>query len=97
MVLEHAVLEVKPGHGAEFERAFAVAEPIMNRAKGHISHDLLRCMEQEDRYLLLVEWETLEDHTEGFRGAPEYEEWRGLLHHFYDPFPEVDHYEALGA
>jgi heme-degrading monooxygenase HmoA len=47
------------------------------------------------RYLLLVSWERLEDHTEGFRKSPEYEEWRRLLHHFYDPFPTVEHFSLV--
>ena len=57
--------------------------------------ELLRCLEVENRYVLLVQWQRLEDHTEGFRGSPEYERWRELLHHFYDPFPTVEHYEPL--
>ncbi len=50
-----------------------------------------------DRFLLLVQWETLEDHTEGFRGSADYERWRALLHHFYDPFPVVQHYADRSA
>ncbi|HET8594324.1 MAG TPA: antibiotic biosynthesis monooxygenase, partial [Intrasporangium sp.] len=57
--------------------------------------DLSRCLERPSTYLLLVEWDTLEDHTEGFRGSPEYQEWRRLLHHFYDPFPAVEHFEHV--
>ncbi len=53
---------------------------------------LSRCIERPSRYLLLVEWATLQDHPEGFRGSPEYERWRKLLHPFYVPVPEVDHY-----
>jgi heme-degrading monooxygenase HmoA len=56
---------------------------------------LERCLEQPNRYVLLVEWETLEDHTVGFRGSAAYEEWRKLLHHFYDPFPSVEHFERI--
>jgi len=48
-----------------------------------------------NRYILLVNWERLEDHTEGFRGSEEYQEWKKLLHHFYDPFPTVEHYESV--
>jgi heme-degrading monooxygenase HmoA len=54
---------------------------------------LSRCLEQPNHYLLLVEWETLEDHTVGFRGSAAFEEWRSLLHHFYDPKPLVEHFE----
>ncbi|KAB7705638.1 hypothetical protein F9802_14000 [Bacillus aerolatus] len=62
---------------------------------GYISHDLQRCMEVEGKYLLLVKWESLEDHTVGFRQSTEYQEWKQLLHHFYDPFPTVEHFEKV--
>ncbi len=62
---------------------------------GYISHRLQRCLDVADKYLLLVEWQQLEDHTVGFRQSPQYQQWRRLLHHFYDPFPTVEHYEAI--
>lgn len=92
MVLEHAVLEVIPGEEDAFEVAFERARSIIEAANGFRNLRLSRCIEQPSRYLLLVEWESLEDHTEGFRGSPGYEDWRHLLHHFYDPFPIVEHY-----
>jgi heme-degrading monooxygenase HmoA len=95
MILEHAVLDVIPGEDERFERAFAEARAIIASMAGFRSLRLGRCVEQPTRYLLLVEWERLEDHTEGFRGSPEYQQWRDLLHHFYDPFPTVEHYEPL--
>jgi len=95
MILEHAVLNVVPGEEAAFEAAFAEAQGIISSMPGFRSLRLGRCVEAPSRYLLLVEWDRLEDHTEGFRGSPEYERWRELLHHFYDPFPEVDHYETV--
>jgi heme-degrading monooxygenase HmoA len=52
-------------------------------------------METPGKYLLLVRWETVEDHTVGFRQSREYQEWRQFLHHFYDPFPTVEHFEAV--
>lgn len=93
MVIEHAVLDVIPGREADFEATFAQAESIIAGASGFRSLRLSRGIEASNRYLLLVEWDTLEDHTEGFRRSGEYQEWRRLLHHFYDPFPVVDHYE----
>jgi heme-degrading monooxygenase HmoA len=93
MVLEHAVLEVMPGQEAPFEDAFATAKIVISAAVGFRSLRLSRCLEEPNRYLLLVEWEQLEDHIIGFRGSTAYQEWRSLLHHFYDPFPTVDHYE----
>lgn len=62
---------------------------------GYVSHDIKRCIEKPSRYVLLVNWDQLEDHTVGFRESSEYQEWRRLLHHFYQPFPEVEHYADL--
>lgn len=90
--LEHALLDVRPGQEDAFLAAFAEARPLIEGRKGFVDLRLERCVEHPSRFLLLVRWETLEDHTEGFRGSPEYERWRALLHHFYDPFPEVTHF-----
>lgn len=95
MVLEHAVLDVKPGTEAEFEEAFGHARSIIAGMPGCISHALHRCHERPGRYLLLVNWESLEDHTVGFRASADYRRWRDLLHHFYDPFPVVEHYSIV--
>ena len=93
MILEAAILDVISGKEKEFEEAFAEASPIITSMNGYISHQLQHCIEAPTRFLLLVQWETLEAHTIGFRGSSEYQEWRKLLHHFYDPFPVVQHYE----
>jgi heme-degrading monooxygenase HmoA len=95
MILEHAVLDVISGEEQSLEHAFAEAKSIIASMPGFRSLALHRCIEQPTRYLLLVEWERLEDHTEGFRSSREYETWRALLHHFYEPFPVVQHYEPL--
>ena len=95
MILEHAVLEVVPGGEEEFEGAFDEAQRIIASMPGFCSLRLDRCVERPSRYVLLVEWERLEDHTEGFRRSPEYRQWRALLHHFYDPFPVVEHYRPI--
>jgi heme-degrading monooxygenase HmoA len=92
VILEHAVLDVRPGEEANFEEAFTTAKAYISAAAGFRSLQLNRCMEAPNRYLLLVEWASLADHTEGFRGSDDYQKWRALLHHFYDPFPAVDHY-----
>ncbi len=95
MILEHGILNVKTGQGADFEKAFANASPIIASMHGYIRHELQRCLETPDRYLLLVWWETLEDHTQGFRGSPQYQDWRARLHHFYDPFPTIEHFTLI--
>ena len=97
MILEHALLPVIPGREAQFEQAFAEARQIIAAMPGFGGLTLSRCIERPNTYLLLVQWERLEDHTEGFRGSPEYQRWRALLHHFYDPFPTVEHYGAVGS
>jgi heme-degrading monooxygenase HmoA len=95
MILEHAVLDVRAGLAEEFEAAFQEAKAIISATPGFSGLELQRCLEVDDRYVLLVRWERLEDHTEGFRGSEAYERWRALLHHFYDPFPSVEHFEPL--
>jgi heme-degrading monooxygenase HmoA len=95
MILEAVVLPVRLGQGAEFEAAFAEASGLIASIDGYVRHELHRGIEQPSHYLLLVTWETLEAHTVGFRGSPQYQQWSAALHHFYDPVPEVDHYERV--
>jgi len=95
VVLEVAILDVRPGEGRAFEAAFGEAQQIISSMPGYLSHELQHCVEAESRYLLLVRWSHLEAHTEGFRRSPEYQRWKALLHHFYDPFPVVEHYEPV--
>ena len=95
MILEVAILDVKSGKEVDFEIAFKEAEAIISAMNGYISHQLQKCIEKENRYILLVNWEKIEDHTEGFRKSKEYQNWKELLHHFYEPFPEVEHYQQV--
>ncbi|MEV7636940.1 antibiotic biosynthesis monooxygenase [Pseudarthrobacter enclensis] len=95
MITEHALLPVRPGMEQDFEAAFGQARHIIAAMPGFISLSLSRSIESPGTYLLLVEWETLEDHTEGFRGSAEYQQWRALLHRFYEPFPVVEHYNLV--
>jgi len=97
MILEVAVLDIRAGASPAFEAAFAEAAPIIAAMPGYLGHELQRCLERPSRYILLVRWRSLEDHTIGFRGSPEYQRWKALLHHFYDPFPSVEHYAPLGS
>jgi heme-degrading monooxygenase HmoA len=95
MVLEVAILNLKPDVAKDFEQAFRKASAIISAMPGYISHELHRCVETADRYVLLVRWQKLEDHTVGFRKSEQYKQWRKLLHHFYEPFPTVEHYELV--
>ena len=95
MILEVAILKIRSGLNEEFETAFKQAAAIISAMPGYISHDLQKCLEVEEQYLLLVNWQTLEAHTVGFRQSDEYQTWKQLLHHFYDPLPTVEHYQSL--
>jgi len=94
-VLEHALLHVVPGRETEFEHAFALARPIISGMPGFRSLTLSRGIESPSDYLLLVEWDTVEHHEVGFRGSPGYQQWRALLHEFYEPFPVVQHFTEV--
>ena len=96
MILEVATLNVRPGQEAAFEEAMRKARPLIEASPGFAGIHFRRCMETPNRYLLFVSWRAIEDHTVGFRQSDRYQKWRELLHHFYDPFPAVEHYdEAL--
>lgn len=95
MILEAVMLQVREGLEEEYEEAFRQASSIISSMRGYQSHELQRCLEVKGKYLLLVKWDTLEDHTIGFRGSAEYQEWKLLLHHFYDPFPTVEHFSKV--
>ena len=97
MITEHALLPVIPGREEDFEAAFAPARHIIASMRGFLAMSLSRSIESPHMYLLLVEWESLEDHTEGFRGSLGYQQWRSLLHRFYEPFPVVEHFETVSA
>ncbi len=95
MILEAVVLNVKSGCEGDFEIAFRQASSLISSIDGYLSHELHRCTEVQGKYLLLVRWENLEAHTIRFRNSPEYQEWKRMLHHFYDPFPIVEHFEEV--
>ena len=95
MILEVAILNVKKGLENQFEKDFETAGQYISSIKGYKGHSLRRCLEEKNKYILLVNWEQLEDHTVGFRHSAQYREWKNLLHHYYDPFPTVAHYKTI--
>jgi heme-degrading monooxygenase HmoA len=94
MILEMAVLDVKAGSVAAFETAIGKARPLIEATEGFQKLEVRPCLETENRYLLLVWWDSLESHTIGFRQSERYQKWREALHDFYDPFPLVEHFAA---
>ena len=98
MILEHAILDVSPGETADYEAALQKALPLISATPGFIRLEVRSCLEKPGRYLLMVEWRELKDHTEGFRNSDRYQAWKNLLHRFYSPFPLVEHYgEPIAA
>ncbi len=97
MILEHALLPVKPGQEEEFERAFEIARKLIEASPGFLRLTLSRGVESPGSYLLLVEWESIDAHLVGFRGSPAFLEWRRLLHHFYEPAPVVEHFTPVST
>ena len=91
-VVEHALLHVRPGCESEFEAAVADAKPLIAASPGFISLEILRPTATGQAYLLLVRWRSVADHRDGFRQSDRYRQWRALLHHFYDPMPEVSYF-----
>jgi heme-degrading monooxygenase HmoA len=94
LITEHAMLEVKPDQHAAFEAAMKQAVPLIAASEGFLGIEVLPCIETPGRYLLLVKWESVEAHEVGFRGSDRYQQWKALLHGFYEPFPVVQHYGA---
>jgi len=95
VILEVAPLRIRAGQAQAFENSFREAQRIISSMPGYVSHELQRCLERTDEYILLVRWESVDAHETGFRGSPQYQEWKALLHHYYDPFPTVLHFEAV--
>ncbi|MHA6534490.1 antibiotic biosynthesis monooxygenase family protein [Paenibacillus sp. BAC0078] len=95
MILEAAMLQVKPGLAGQFEQSFKEASVLIASIEGYLGHELQHCLEDDHKYLLLVKWRNLEDHTVGFRESGQYQEWKALLHHYYSPFPVVEHFTRI--
>jgi heme-degrading monooxygenase HmoA len=95
MILEIAQIEVKPGSEIEFEANVKKATPIFQRAKGCRGMALQHSHENPSRYRLFVKWDTLENHTEDFRGSADFQEWRKLVGHCFASPPEVEHVQEV--
>ena len=95
MILEFALITVKPATEEQFEGVFPRAIRLLAQSPGYLSHRLQRSIETPTRYALLVQWRTLEDHTEGFRGSPAFTEWRTMLAPFLAVAPVVEHFSPI--
>lgn len=92
MVVEQALLQVRPGQDDAFRQAMAKARPLIAVSPGFIDLQVRPASEEDGCYLLLVQWESIADHRDGFRRSDRYQQWRALLHGFYDPMPQIRYF-----
>lgn len=92
-ILELATIDIKKGANEAFEDALDKAQYVISRSPGYIGHQFQKCLEQDNRYVLLIRWEALEAHTKGFRESELFKEWRALIGPFFESVPQVQHYE----
>jgi heme-degrading monooxygenase HmoA len=95
MIVELALLTITPGRESEFEAAFAEAIQWAAGRHGYLAHELRRSIENPNRYVLRIEWATLEDHTVGFRGSPAFTQWRAGVGPFFSAPPVVEHFQPV--
>jgi heme-degrading monooxygenase HmoA len=93
VILELATIDIKPGTNTDFEMSLEKAQKVICQSKGYISHQFHQCVEQQNRYTLLIRWKTLEAHTIGFRESELFKEWRALIGPYFETPPLVQHYE----
>lgn len=97
MIVERAVFHITPGSEAAFESAFEEARTVVAQSRGYRSLRLLRGIERSTDYLLLIEWDSVADHLEGFRESELYQRWASLLRPHYSANPDVEHFDPLVA
>ena len=93
MILELATIDIKPGANTDFEKNLEQAQAVLRQAEGYLGHEFQKCIERDNRYILLIRWTSLEAHTQGFRGSELFVQWRGLIGQFFDQPPQVEHFE----
>ena len=96
MILEIADIRIKPGTRAQFEAAIEQGvKNVISKAKGFKGYKINKGVESPERYLLMIFWQTLENHTEDFRGSPAFQEWRALVGPYFAAPPAVEHFTLL--
>ena len=96
MILEIADIRIPPGKNEEFDAAIARGiETVIAKAGGYRAHRVVKGIESPERYLLMIWWDTLADHTVGFRGGPLFPEWRAIVGPFFAAPPSVEHYTVV--
>ena len=97
MILELADIRIHPGRGAEFDAAIVKGvETVISKARGFRGYKVNRGVESPDRYVLMIFWDTLENHTVDFRNSPAFGKWRAIMGSFFAKPPTVEHFTLLG-
>ena len=96
MILEIADIRVMPGRATEFAAAIRRgAETVIAHAKGFAGYKVNQSIETPERFVLLIYWHALEDHTVGFRQSPAFQEWRAIVGPFFAQPPFVEHFQLV--
>ena len=96
MILELADLRIQPGKQAEFDAAIKKgAETVISKAKGFRGFKINKSIETPERYILMIYWDTLENHTVDFRESAAFQDWRALVGPFFTAPPAVEHFNLL--
>lgn len=96
MILELADIRIQPGKQAEFDAAIQRGvEQVISQAKGFCGYKVNKGVESPERYLLMIFWETLENHTVDFRQSPAFQEWRAIVGPYFAAAPSVEHFTLL--
>jgi heme-degrading monooxygenase HmoA len=97
MILEVADIRIAPGQQGAFDEAIVRGlTTVVSQAKGYRGYKVNKSIESPERYLLMIFWDTLEDHTVGFRGGPLFAQWRAIVGPFFAQPPQVEHFTLLG-
>jgi heme-degrading monooxygenase HmoA len=95
MISEIAVLNIRREKSMLFDQAFEKARVFIRLIEGYITQELQKCLELKNKYLVLVRWETLQNHGIGFRQSEGYDSRKIVLYGFYDPIPVAEHYKKV--
>ena len=95
MILEVAIIKIKPEEISKFEAVFPKAAAIVASITGYISHEIVRCVETKGKYHLLIRWENIDAHLVNFRQSPKFQEWRALIGGCFAEPPVAEHFEAI--
>jgi heme-degrading monooxygenase HmoA len=96
VILEVADIHIRPGEQAAFDEAIQRGvTSVISQARGFRGWKVNKGIESPERYLLMIFWDTLEDHTVRFRGGPLFAQWRAIVGPFFAQPPVVEHFTLV--